>query len=103
MSEQPAGAIAVDADVSGARSAEIARAWITDCAGSTAWINARIPEDPHVFAHLIADTVRHAARAYAGTWDMPEDTALQAIVGGLTAHLREQATDLTTIQDGSLN
>jgi hypothetical protein len=103
MTDQPEGAIAVDASVLGTRSAEIARVWITDGAGSTVWIDARILEDPHLFGHLIANTVRHAARAYAGTWDMPEDTALQAIVDGLTAQLREQATDLTTIQDGSLN
>ena len=66
----------------------------------------RIPAvlgDAEVFGYLMADTIRHAARAYAGNYGMTEDEALQAIVAGLSAQLREQATEITTIQDGSLN
>jgi len=56
-----------------------------------------------VFGYLLADTIRHAARAYAGTWGIAEDAALQAIVDGVSAELRDQVTTITTIQEGTLN
>ncbi|MFS0772348.1 DUF5076 domain-containing protein [Sphingomonas sp. 1P08PE] len=84
-------------------SAEIARIWITDGAGSSVWIAAHILEDPIVFGYLMTDTIRHAARAYAGTWSIDEGAALQAIVGGLSEQLRDQTGTITTIQEGSLN
>lgn len=104
MTDQPAGAISLEGgDVLTERSAEVARIWITDGAGASVWIDARVLGDAHVFGYLIADTVRHAARAYAGTYGLDEDAALQAIVAGLSEQLREQASEITTIQDGSLN
>jgi Domain of unknown function (DUF5076) len=84
-------------------SSEVARIWITDGAGSSVWINAGLIEDPHVFGYLMADTVRHAARAYAGTWSIDEDEALQHIVSGLGEELREQFETIETIQEGTLN
>ena len=84
-------------------SVEVARIWITNNAGSNVLIDAGVLEDPTVFGYLLADTIRHAARAYAATWDIAEDAALQAIVAGLSEQLREQATEITTIQNGSLN
>lgn len=84
-------------------SSEVARIWVTDGAGSSVWIDARLLEDPTVFGYLMADTVRHAARAYAGTWGLDEGDALQQIVAGLTEELREQVSNITTIQEGSLN
>ncbi|WP_157968791.1 MULTISPECIES: DUF5076 domain-containing protein [unclassified Sphingomonas] len=84
-------------------SAEVARIWVTDGAGSSVWIDASVLQDPMVFGYLMADTIRHAARAYAGTWTLDEGEALQRIVDGLTQELREQRVTITTIQEGSLN
>jgi len=84
-------------------SVEVARIWITNNAGSNVLIDAGILEDPTVFGYLLADTIRHAARAYAGTWGIAEDAAMQAIVDGVSAELRDQVTTITTIQEGTLN
>lgn len=84
-------------------SAEVARIWITDGAGSSVWIDAGVLQDPTVFGYLIGDTIRHAARAYAQTWDLDEEAALQAIVDGAFSELRDQVGDIETIQEGSLN
>lgn len=82
---------------------EVARIWITNQGGSTVRIAAYILDDPRVFGYLMADAVRHAARAYAGTYDMDEGEALQAIADGLGEELREQFGTLTTVQKGSLD
>ena len=84
-------------------SSEVARIWVTNNAGSSVWIDAGVLDDPHVFGYLMADTIRHAARAYAGTWSLDEGEALQSIVNGLTEELRDQVSAITTIQEGSLN
>lgn len=84
-------------------SVEVARIWVTDGAGSSVWIDARILADPVIFGYLMADTIRHAARAYATTYDADEAAMLQAISDGLVEELREQFTTITTIQEGSLN
>jgi hypothetical protein len=84
-------------------SAEIARIWITDGAGSSVWIAANCLEDPYMFGCLMADTIRHAAVAYAGTWSLDEGEALQAIVNGVSDELRDQFTEIETIQQGSLS
>ncbi len=84
-------------------SAEVARIWVTDGAGSSVWIDATILQDPTVFGYLIGDTIRHAARAYATTWGIDEDAALQAIVDGTFTELRDQLGDIDTIQEGGLN
>ena len=82
---------------------EVARVWITNNAGSSVWIKAFMLEDPRVFGFLMADTIRHAAKAYAGAWNLDENEALQAIVNGVAEELREQFNDVETIQEGSLN
>ncbi|BCA62179.1 hypothetical protein HMP09_1413 [Sphingomonas sp. HMP9] len=84
-------------------SVEVARIWITNNAGSNVLIDAGILEDPTVFGYLLADTIRHAARAYAATWGIDEDAALQAIVDGVGTELREQFTTISTIQEGTIN
>ena len=84
-------------------SAEVARIWITDRAGSSVWIDAGLLEDPHVFGYLMADTMRHAARAYAGTWGVDVEAGLLAIVEGVGEQLRDQFGKIYTIQEGSLN
>ncbi len=104
MSHDQANAITLDGgETLTAASSEVARIWITDGAGSSVWIQAGLLEDPKVFGYLMADTIRHAARAYAGTWSIDEGAALQQIVDGVTEELRDQVTDITTIQEGSLN
>ena len=90
-------------DELGKESSEIMRVWITNNAGSSVWIRAQALEDPRAFGYLMSDTIRHAARAYATTWSIDEDEALQAIIDGLTEELREQFGAITTIQEGSLN
>ena len=52
------------------QSHEIMRVWITNGAGSSVWIDAGALQDPYIFGYLMADTVRHAARAYATTWSI---------------------------------
>jgi hypothetical protein len=80
---------------------EIMRVWVTNNAGSSVWINAVALDEARVFGYLLADTIRHAARAYAGTWDLDENDALQSIVDGVAEELREQFTKIETIQEGS--
>ncbi|PZU08580.1 DUF5076 domain-containing protein [Sphingomonas sp.] len=97
---EPPGRISLEGGEDlGKDSSEIARIWINDEGGASVWIAAFRLEDPRMFGYLMADTIRHAARAYAGTWSIGEDAALQKIAEGLSEALRSQ----TTIQDGSLN
>jgi hypothetical protein len=51
----------------------------------------------------MADTIRHAARAYVHAWDLDEQEALQAIVDGVGQELLEQFEEITTIEPGSLH
>jgi hypothetical protein len=82
---------------------EIARIWIHNGAGSSVWIAAWALEGAKSFGHLMADTIRHAARAYASTYDLDENDMLQEIVDGLGEELREQFEKITTIRKGGLN
>ncbi len=98
------GAISLDkGDNLTPQSAEVARIWVTNNAGSSVWIDARVLADPVAFGYLIADTMRHAARAYATTYDADEATMLQTISDGVVEELREQFANITTIQEGKLN
>ena len=82
---------------------EVARVWITNNASSSVWIAAWVLEDPVAFGHLMADTIRHGARAYATTYGLDEESALQSIVDGVGEELRDQFADITTIQEGGWN
>ena len=97
MSREQPGPIAIPDGLLAAGSAEVARIWVTDGAGSTVLIDAEVLADPTVFGFLIADTVRHAAKAYAAAWGVGEDAALQAIVDGLSEELREQFNEVTPV------
>ena len=94
MTEHP-GAIPLDDDAPlGEDSSEVVRVWITDGGGATVYIMPDVLEEPQVFGYLMADTIRHAARAYAESAGKQEDAMLQQIVDGLTEELREQFGEL---------
>ena len=82
---------------------EVARVWVTNNAGSSVWIHAGLIEDPRVFGYLVADTVRHAAVAYAHTWGIEEVEALQAIADGFVEQLGKQSTVIETLRKGGAN
>jgi hypothetical protein len=103
MSGHPNAIDVVQDAVLGPESHEIMRVWVTNGAGSSVWIDARALEDPTVFGYLMSDTIRHAARVYATTWQRDERAMLEAIVAGLSEELRNQIGEITTIQKGSLD
>jgi hypothetical protein len=82
---------------------EIARVWITNGGGSHVWIAAWALDGARSFGHLMADTVRHGAKAYATTYGLDEEETLQEIVNGLGEELLEQFNSLETVQEGGLN
>jgi hypothetical protein len=85
------------------QSHEVMRVWVTNNSGSSVWVDAQLLEDPKVFGFLIADVIRHSASAYAETSEMDAGAALQAIVDGVIAQMREQVVSSTALQPGSLN
>jgi hypothetical protein len=85
------------------QSHEVMRVWVTNNAGSSVWVDAQLLDDPKVFGYLVADTIRHSASAYAETAGLSEAAALQAIVDGVIAQLREQVVGSAALQPGSLN
>ena len=102
--EEPKNAIPLEhGDNLTDESREVARIWVTNNAGSSVWIDATVLEHPNVFGFLMADTIRHAARAYAHAWNLDEHETLQAIVDGVGQELREQFEEITTISPGSLH
>ena len=104
MSDEPKHAIKLEkGDNLTDESYEIARVWITNKGSSSVWIAAWVMRDPVTFGHLMADTIRHGARAYATTYGLEEEDALQSIVDGVGKELREQFKTITTIQPGGLN
>jgi hypothetical protein len=104
VNADPKGAITLDGgDGLTDKSSKVARIWVTDGAGSSVWIDAGLLENPVMFGYLMADTIRHAARAYAGTWTIDGADALQRIVDGVPEELRDQVSEITTIQEGRLN
>jgi hypothetical protein len=90
-------------DVLTSDSHEIMRVWVTNSAGSSVWINALAIDEPRIFGYLMADTIRHGARAYATTWNLDENDCLQSILDGLGEELREQFNEVEMIQKGSLD
>ena len=63
-------------------SAEVARIWVTDRGGASVWIDAGLLDDPKVFGYLMADTMRHAAQAYAEKTGRDADVMLRLIADG---------------------
>ena len=82
---------------------EIARIWITNNGGSHVWISAYSLDGARSFGHLMADTIRHGAKAYASTYDLDEAETLQEIVDGVGEELLEQFQSITMISPGGLN
>lgn len=69
---------------------EVARLWVTNEAGSTIWVDARVLDDPRSFGYLVADAIRQAAFSYSTIYGGSKEDALQAIVDGVTEELDEQ-------------
>ena len=101
--KEPQGAIALDDAGLGKGASEIARVWIDEGGEVVVLVAAYAMEDPRAFGHLMADTIRHGARAYAGTWEIDEQAALQTMIDGFVEEMRDRAANLTTIQQGSLD
>ncbi|QXQ06545.1 DUF5076 domain-containing protein [Sphingosinicellaceae bacterium] len=76
---------------------EIARVWINNGAGSHVWIAAWALEGPENFGHLMVDTMRHAAQAYADNTGMPPEAALQMILAGVMGDLRDDFAKLEQV------
>lgn len=60
-------------------------------------------EKPYDFGRFIADVARHGAKAYATTYFLDEDEALQQICEGLTEQLRWQNSTIEMVNPGSLD
>jgi hypothetical protein len=69
---------------------EVARLWVTNGAGSTIWVDARVLEDPRSFGYLVADAIRQAALSYSMIYGGSKEDALKAIVDGVEEELDEQ-------------
>ena len=97
FSDHPGAIALTGGDTLTAESVEVARIWVTNNAGSSVWIDPNPIGEPHVFGYLLADTLRHAARAYADLEEIDELEALQAIYAGLVEELRAQINTIDTI------
>ena len=93
------GAIAVEGIDVLDNSLEVARLWIEDGGPATCLINPEILGEPEMFGLLMVDTIRHAARAYAQCYGMPEDEALGRILEGVQMETASPTTDIETTQD----
>jgi hypothetical protein len=100
MTDHPGAIRLENGDVLTEESAEVARIWVTNNAGSSVWIDASILGDPVVFGYLMADTIRHAARAYSALTGDPEDVQAERIFAGLREELSNQYNSIETIQSG---
>jgi hypothetical protein len=100
MSRPEHGPIAVDLTTLPPETAEVARVFVTNGAGSTVFIDANVLSEPGWFGYLLADTARHAAKAYAQAWQLDESETLQAIVDGLSEELRAQVNRVDPVNEG---
>ena len=69
---------------------EIARVWVTHNEGSHVWISAWALDGAKNFGHLMVDTIRHGAAAYAQHTGVPFEQALQAILGSVMGDLQAE-------------
>src|SRR5687767_10991479 len=82
-------------------STEIARLWVEDGGPGTFFINAYKMPEPEMFGMMIADTVRHAARAYAHALEISEEEAAEAIWQGADEErANDDDPDMATIDPG---
>ena len=84
------------------QSYEVARVWVTHEAGSSAWIDAGVLEDPKTFGYLMADVVRQAAFAYSQVYKIDQGEAAKAITSGLVEDLEKQFEEAPAAK-GELN
>ena len=80
---------------------EVARLWVTNNAGSSVWVDARVLEDPRTFGYLLADAIRQAAFAYSQVWGLEQGDAAKAIAAGLAEELEQRLTIEGGIENGS--
>ena len=83
-----------------ANSSEIARLWAEDGGPGTFFINAYKMPEPEMFGMLMADAIRHGARAYAHALEISEDEAEALIWVGLDAERANGGGDMSTIDPG---
>jgi hypothetical protein len=101
--DHPNALMLENGDDLGPEASELIRAWINDEGYASVWIAAYLLEGPDNFGRFLADVARHGALAYASTWDIDENQALQGIVDGLSDQLRDQFSNVEAIQKGSLS
>lgn len=78
---------------------EVARLWVTNEAGSTVWVDARVLEDPRSFGYLLADAIRQAAFAYSKVYGCGQEEALDGVVNGLVEELGDQLKQSTSREE----
>lgn len=97
--ETKAGAIAVDDFDFLDNAVEVARLWVENEGPATCIIQPDVLKEPEMFGMLMVDAMRHAARAYAQCYGMPEEEALSRILQGVEMESGTNTTDLDTVQD----
>lgn len=81
----------------------LVKAWINVEGYADVEIAAYQLEGPDNFGRFLADIARHGALAYATTWDIDENSALEQIVAGLSEQLRNQESEIITTKSGNLS
>lgn len=97
--ETKAGAIAVDDFDFLDHAVEVARLWVENEGPATCIIKPDVLKEPEMFGMLMVDAMRHAARAYAQCYAMPEEEALSRILQGVEMESGTNTTGLDTMQD----
>jgi hypothetical protein len=92
-------------DVAGQRetladSTEIARLWVEDGGPGTFFINAYKMPEPEMFGMMMADAIRHGARAYAHALEISENEAEALIWAGLDEERANGGDEMSTIDPG---
>ncbi|MFC7537953.1 DUF5076 domain-containing protein [Sphingomonas sp. GCM10030256] len=83
-----------------ADSTEIARLWVEDGGPGTFFINAHKMPEPEMFGMMMADAIRHGARAYAHALEISEAEAEAMIWQGLDEERAGDGDNMTTIDPG---
>jgi hypothetical protein len=79
-------------------SVEVARLWVENEGPATCIIQPERLAEPEMFGMLMADAIRHGARAFSQCYGMTEDEALSRIWQGVDAERADPTSPLDTIQ-----